>query len=125
LLILAAALALAAGGYAASSSGSGASAKAPAIVVRVVAKDFGFSLSRRIVPVGRVRFIVVNKGVVGHDFALGSRKTAVLRPGGSASIEITFTRAGSYPYRCTVPGHAALGMKGVLTVRRGAPTAKP
>jgi glucose/arabinose dehydrogenase len=125
LLILAAALALAAGGYAASSSGSGASAKAPAIVVRVVAKDFGFSLSRRIVPVGRVRFIVVNKGVVGHDFALGSRKTAVLRPGGSASIEITFTRAGSYPYRCTVPGHAALGMKGVLTVRRAAPTTKP
>ena len=96
------------------------------VVVRVVADDFSYTLSRRIVPVGRVRFIVVNKGVVGHDFALGSRKTAVLRPGGSAAIEITFTRTGSYPYRCTVAGHAALGMKGVLTVGRAtSATAKP
>jgi glucose/arabinose dehydrogenase len=125
LLTLAAALALAAGGYAAASSWAGAPAQAP-VVVRVVADDFSFSLSRRIVPVGRVRFVVVNKGVVRHDFAVGNRKTGLLRPGRSATIEITFTRAGSQPYRCTVSGHAALGMKGVLTVGRAATTtAKP
>jgi len=92
-------------------------------VVRVVARDFSFTLSRQTVPIGRVRFVVVNRGAVGHDFALvGGRKTAILKPGGSATLEVTFTRAGRYAYRCTVPGHAALGMKGVLTVGRPAAT---
>ena len=49
-----------------------------------------------------------------------------IRSASSAAIEITFTRPGSYPYRCTVAGHAALGMKGVLTVGRAtSTTAKP
>jgi uncharacterized cupredoxin-like copper-binding protein len=29
---------------------------------------------------------------------------------------VTFSKAGTYPYLCTVPGHAAAGMKGVLRV---------
>jgi len=29
---------------------------------------------------------------------------------------VTISKAGSYPYLCTVPGHAAAGMKGVLRV---------
>jgi len=31
-------------------------------------------------------------------------------------LKPTFTKASSYPYVCTVPGHAAAGMKGVLKV---------
>ena len=30
--------------------------------------------------------------------------------------EVTFTKPGMYPYLCTLPGHAAAGMKGVLKV---------
>jgi glucose/arabinose dehydrogenase len=111
-------LGLAAGGFAAASSWARPSATAPATVVRVVAHDFSYSLSRRTVPTGRVRFVVVNRGDVGHDFAVGGRRTAVLRPGGSTVLEVVLARAGSYPYRCTVPGHAALGMQGVLAVGR-------
>jgi len=85
-------------------------------------RDFSYSLSRRSVPAGRVRFVIVNRGIVGHDFAVGGRKTPVLRPGGSKVLAVVLTRAGSYRYRCTVPGHAALGMKGVLTVGRSAAT---
>jgi glucose/arabinose dehydrogenase len=66
--------------------------------------------------------VIVNRGAVGHDFAVGGRRTRVLRPGGSAVLEVVLARAGAYPYRCTVPGHAALGMKGVLTVGRSAST---
>jgi glucose/arabinose dehydrogenase len=91
-------------------------------VVRVVARDFSYSLSRRRVPAGRVRFVIVNRGAVGHDFVVGGRRTPVLRRGGSAVLEVVVARARSYPYRCTVPGHAALGMKGVLTVGRAAAT---
>jgi glucose/arabinose dehydrogenase len=122
-LTLVAALALAAGGFAVASSWAGWSAKAPVTVVRVVARDYSYSLSRRSVPAGRVRFVIVNRGAVGHDFAVAGRKSAVLRPGRSAVLEVVLPRAGSYPYRCTVAGHAALGMKGVLTVGRAAPTA--
>jgi uncharacterized cupredoxin-like copper-binding protein len=40
----------------------------------------------------------------------------VLSPGKSATLRVTFLRKGRYPYKCTVPGHAAAGMKGVFTV---------
>ncbi len=122
-LALGAAVALAVGGYGVASSGASPSARAPLTIVRVTARDFSFTLSRRTVPVGRVRFVVVNRGTIGHDFAIGARRTAVLRPGRSATLEVTFARAAAVAYRCTVPGHAALGMKGVLTV--GRPAASP
>ena len=34
----------------------------------------------------------------------------------TARIVVTFKKKGAYPYLCTVPGHAAAGMKGVFTV---------
>ncbi len=89
--------------------------------MRVVARDFSFSLSRTTVPAGRVRFTVVNRGAVPHDFSVAGRKTPLIRPGRSAVLLVTFARAGRFAYRCTVPGHAALGMKGILTV--GTPAA--
>jgi glucose/arabinose dehydrogenase len=111
-------LALGAVGFAAASTWAHASATPTA--VRVVARDFSYALSRSTVPVGRVRFTVVNRGAVSHDFQIAGRKTTLLRPGHSAVLLVTFTRAGRFPYRCTVPGHAALGMKGVLTVGKPA-----
>ena len=68
-------------------------------------------------PVGRVRFAVVNRGDVAHDFAdRRPRRRDARSRAGSASLEVTFTQCRAFAYRCTVPGHAALGMKGVLTV---------
>lgn len=32
-------------------------------------------------------------------------------------LSVRFPKAGSYRFICTVPGHAAAGMKGVLKVR--------
>src|SRR5262245_20501497 len=93
-------------------------AHAPVVTtdVRVVARDFSYSLSRTTVPVGRVRFTVVNRGDIGHDFVIAGKKTRVLGPGKSAVVLVTFTRAASIAYRCSVSGHAALGMKGALRV---------
>ncbi len=86
--------------------------------MHVVARDFSYSLSRRSVPAGRVRFVVVNRGATGHDFAIAGRKTRVLAPGRTATLDVVFKRPGTAAYRCTVPGHAALGMKGVLAIGR-------
>jgi uncharacterized cupredoxin-like copper-binding protein len=40
----------------------------------------------------------------------------VINPGQTAKLTVTFAKKGSYPYLCTVPGHASAGMKGVLRV---------
>ena len=40
----------------------------------------------------------------------------MLQHGQSATLRVTFLRKGAYPYICTVPGHVALGMKGVFTI---------
>ena len=97
--------------------------KAAPTAVAVAAKDFSFVLSRSSVPVGTVRFTVVNRGDLAHDFVIAGRKTPLLKPRQKATLDVTFARAGSYAYRCSVPGHAALGMKGVLAV--GALKPKP
>ncbi len=66
---------------------------------------------------GVVAFKVTNKGALAHDFKIAGKKTKQLARGKSATLSITFGKAGKYAFLCTVPGHAAGGMKGVLTVR--------
>ncbi len=56
-------------------------------------------------------------GHVVHDFKINGKVTPLLQPGKSAKLTVKFAKAGTYPYLCTVPGHAAAGMKGVFTVR--------
>jgi uncharacterized cupredoxin-like copper-binding protein len=92
-----------------------------AAVVRVTAgkpSEFRFTLSRKSVPVGTVRFVVTNKGNVAHDFKIAGKKTKLLAPGRSQTIVVKFTKALRYRYLCTVSGHRAAGMTGVLQVRR-------
>jgi uncharacterized cupredoxin-like copper-binding protein len=85
--------------------------------------EFRFTLSRSTVPTGTVVFKVTNAGTLPHDFEIAGRKTKLITPGDSATLSVTFAKAGKYPYFCTVSGHAAAGMKGVLTV--GTQAAKP
>jgi glucose/arabinose dehydrogenase len=86
------------------------------VVVRVTMEDYHFVLSRQRVPVGPVRFVVVNRGATVHDFAIGRARTRFLPPAGKQTILVRFTKAGRYAYSCTVGGHAKLGMKGTLVV---------
>ena len=78
--------------------------------------EFRFTLSKKSVPVGSVTFAIKNLGSLPHDFKIGGKVTKLITPKGSATLTVTFKKAGSYPYQCTVPGHAAAGMKGVLKV---------
>jgi uncharacterized cupredoxin-like copper-binding protein len=93
----------------------GARAHSTATAVTVTATEFKFKLSKLTVPHGSVTFTVVNKGKVAHDFKIAGKKTALIKPGKSAKLIVTLI-AGKYPYLCTVPGHAAAGMKGTLRV---------
>ena len=84
--------------------------------VKVTTKDLSFTLSTKKARRGVVVFKVTNAGALEHDFQIKGRKTRLLTHGKSATLRITFLRKGAYAYKCTVPGHAAAGMKGVFTI---------
>jgi uncharacterized cupredoxin-like copper-binding protein len=84
--------------------------------IKVTATEFKFALSPASVKAGSVTFTLVNKGKLGHDFWIAGKKTPLVAPGKSAKLTVTL-KAGKYQYKCTVPGHAAAGMKGTLTVK--------
>lgn len=84
--------------------------------VTVKASEFKFALSSKSAKRGVVIFKVTNVGKVSHDFEINGRKTPMLSHGKSNTLRVTFLRKGAYPYKCTVPGHAAAGMKGVFTI---------
>jgi uncharacterized cupredoxin-like copper-binding protein len=106
-----------------------AGAQSAATVVNVTAgkSGFSFALSKSTVPHGTVTFKVKNAGGFPHSFKLCSspkggtanscagKGTPTIAPGASASLSATLAK-GSYEYLCTVPGHAANGMKGILKV---------
>jgi uncharacterized cupredoxin-like copper-binding protein len=89
---------------------------------------FSYKLSTKTVPHGTVTFKVTNSGTLPHDFkvcaspkggtanACTGKGTAVISPGGAATLKFTFKTAGKYEYLCTIPGHAAAGQKGILKV---------
>jgi uncharacterized cupredoxin-like copper-binding protein len=77
--------------------------------------EYKFTLSSSSVKAGSVTFKVTNKGKIPHDFSIGGKKTATLKPGASATLTVTLKK-GSAPYKCTIPGHAQAGMKGTLKV---------
>jgi uncharacterized cupredoxin-like copper-binding protein len=83
--------------------------------INVNAYDIGYRLSAKSVSSGVVIFKVKNTGKLQHDFQIDRRKTKMLSGGKSDTLRLTL-RKGTYAYKCTVPGHAAAGMKGVLKV---------
>jgi uncharacterized cupredoxin-like copper-binding protein len=93
------------------------------------AAEFKFKLSKSALKKGVVAFKVTVGGSLPHDFKVCSsnkgnlaantctgRSTPLTSPGQSNTLRVTFLRAGTYEYLCTVPGHAAAGMKGLLKV---------
>jgi uncharacterized cupredoxin-like copper-binding protein len=97
-----------------------ASGAQTATVVNVTAGkpvELKFTLSKKSVAKGVVTFKVTNKGVLEHDFKIGGKVTKKLKAGQTATLKVTFKKAGKFPFLCTVPGHAAGGMKGLLAVK--------
>jgi uncharacterized cupredoxin-like copper-binding protein len=88
------------------------SSEAATTIVRVSGKEYKFTLSRSPGPRGAFSFRFKNVGHIAHDFKIAGKKTPLLQPGKSATLNIRIAKAGRYRYICTVPGHATLGMKG-------------
>jgi uncharacterized cupredoxin-like copper-binding protein len=94
-----------------------APARSASTIVNVSGKEFLFILSRKSGPHGAFIFKFKNVGKLPHDFKIAGRKTPLVQPGRTATLTVRIMRKDRYPYLCTVPGHAAAGMKGVFIVR--------
>jgi uncharacterized cupredoxin-like copper-binding protein len=91
--------------------------------------EFRFKLSRTSAPHGILVFDIANAGILPHDFELCERPmtstvpntctgkvSKTISPGQETVMTDTVTARGTYLYLCTIPGHAAAGMKGQLKV---------
>jgi plastocyanin len=86
--------------------------------VQVKGGEFFFRFSTKsIARPGKVTFVFKNIGHLAHDFKIDRKVTRLLQPGKTTKLVVTFKKKGNYRYLCTVPGHAAAGMKGVFKVR--------
>jgi len=97
----------------------------PADELRIVSKEFAFSLPPTRVVAGRPVTIVLDnsQGETEHRVVfprLGLRLSATA--GGVTKQVYIFKRPGEYEFVCDLPGHLEAGMKGKLTVdpREGA-----
>ena len=115
-LVVAACAAVLVPGAGSATAASSHHAAASASTITVTATEFKFKLSKSAAPKGSVTFKLVNKGKAPHDFKINGKKTPLVAAGKTASVTVKFAKGGKFPYLCTVPGHAAAGMKGSFTV---------
>jgi plastocyanin len=93
----------------------------PTAILNASAKEWKIGLTTsagarvRSVKHGLIRFKLRNSGHIPHNFVIARKSTPVLSPGKRAVLNVVLKR-GRYTYICSVKGHAALGMKGVLVV---------
>jgi uncharacterized cupredoxin-like copper-binding protein len=89
-----------------------------AATTQVKGREFRFTLSSKsVAKPGTVTFNFTNTGTVAHDFKIDGKTTPLVQPGHTAKLVVRFRKTGKFSYLCTVPGHAAAGMRGVFTVR--------
>ena len=92
---------------------------ASAITVRIVARDVAFVPAEVHLTAGRFAILeLTNDDPVFHDLTVDGLANidAAARPGQTARIRFRIDVPGRYTIRCSVPGHAAAGMVGVLVV---------
>jgi plastocyanin len=94
----------------------------PADELRIVSKEFSFSVPPTRVAAGRPVTVVLDnsQGETEHRVVftrLGLRLSATA--GGVTKQVYTFKRSGEYEFVCDLPGHLEAGMKGKLTVGPG------
>jgi plastocyanin len=66
---------------------------------------------------GKVTVALHNRDLFWHTFTIDALHVDIRAPVGRLRAATFAARPGTYSYYCRIPGHAALGMRGTLTVR--------
>ncbi len=85
--------------------------------ITVCASEFSFGVKTITAPAGPLAVTVINNGSIGHTFTIeGQNLNLVVSSHGDSKTGTVTLPKGTYTFECTVPGHAAAGMKGTLVV---------
>jgi uncharacterized cupredoxin-like copper-binding protein len=86
--------------------------------VDVELSEYSLDFRQQRIPCGTVTFVETNDGTLDHDVDLvgvPGGAGPVIHPGDKARFTVSLA-PGTYAAQCDVPGHAALGMVGQITV---------
>jgi uncharacterized cupredoxin-like copper-binding protein len=80
-----------------------------------------FNTTKLTAKAGTDSFALTNDAPLQHNFTIEDKSGKALGgtptfTGGTKSVNLTL-QPGTYKFLCTVPGHAAAGMQGTLTVK--------
>ena len=94
--------------------GSSTESASGSSVVQVTLSEFKVVFNPSVITAGDVTFVVTNGGSVDHNFAIPSLsiRTAMLKAGEVAKLEVKGIEVGEVEYLCEVAGHSAAGMTG-------------
>lgn len=101
------------------SPGSSASVEQPPLTITIKAKDLRFDVDTITAKVGQpVTIRLENDDDMDHAFSIEALNVQSEKIGSHKITSVTFTpqQAGTYQFRCPLPGHAQLGMIGTLSV---------
>ena len=95
--------------------------------VVVTASEFSFSPSVIKVKVGeRIKLVLKNDGQASHNLVIAGGtpdistaisdfgETRIISPGEMATLSFTAPSSGDYNFFCSLPGHEASGLKGII-----------
>ena len=84
--------------------------------ITVEAFDIHFDVGEIKASPGPLKVTLDNKGAIGHDFKINGTPLHLKANGGKTDTGTVTLAKGTYEFECTVPGHAAQGMKGTVVV---------
>lgn len=90
----------------------------PSVELTLHALDIKFDVTTLKVKVKQpVKLTDINQGSIDHAFAIaGLVDEQKVKPGQQVIVPFTPPKAGTFKYRCAMPGHEAAGMVGTLVV---------
>jgi plastocyanin len=89
----------------------------PPGVLMIQSRNVAFSPDSPAVPSGKVTVAMRNRDLFWHTFTIRALRVDLKVPVGSVRSFTFDARPGTYRFSCRIPGHAAAGMRGTLTVR--------
>ena len=97
-------------------SEAGTEAHASAKTIDVTESEYKIALpSLKSLAPGTYRFVVKNDGKTAHDLVVGTKRTELIQPGGTAELTVPLA-AGTVSLFCSVDGHRQLGMNATISV---------
>lgn len=100
-------------------TGENKTSETPDKPIVIEAKEFSLSPKQISVNKGdNVTILFKNAGTVSHSFEIDPLGVRIdpIQPGNSETINFIANQAGSFDFRCSVIGHDAAGMEGVLNI---------